>query len=592
MRKGVIAAGVLVLAAGAAAALYSRSRSENDKPWKLVEVTRGPVVEKALAVGAIRPKREISVKSKISGIVRRAFREVGDHVERRRSPFRDPARPHAAGADGGAARGGDRAGTSTSRRRSGPDRRLLAQQAGHRLEPGQRPGGQGNPGRTDPPRPRPRSGSPWSGRGACAPPPLNVESIIRAPVSGTVLELLVNEGDPVVPLTSFQAGTALTTLADMSQLIFKGTSVLGPGGGELRHRRLLRLPRPAPADDVLREPLRGLRDPAARRPAQPRQPRHAVPPDARSRAGHPLGGVRRRRPHGRRDLGGAAHRGSGCGADGGPAHPAGDADQPRDAARPADRRERLEGPDPGAGQRPGPAGAPARRAGATRRWASSRTSRTTSPSSTTRRPQPRCWSRSRWSPGCSGSSATSRPQGQAKLAEIAAQIEDSAEVRDVVTGLEQQYDAFHRPDADDDACRWPRSRTCRRGRSSARSSSGSWRVSTGPTTPESRPARAQVRRRARRAPRPGDHRHEPLPGHPAGHHAAAGVRWPGGRPVAGGRCAHRRAAAVGALAAQLLPAARRHRRARSCTTSSGCATGARSRPAAWWPVSTAGRSTS
>jgi len=39
--------------------------------------------------------------------------------------------------------------------------------------------------------------------------------------------------------------------------------------------------------------------------------------------------------------------------------------------------------------------------------------------------------------------------GQEKLAEIAAQIDDSAEVRDVVTGLEQQYDAFHRPDVDD-----------------------------------------------------------------------------------------------------------------------------------------------
>ena len=35
-----------------------------------------------------------------------------------------------------------------------------------------------------------------------------MESIIRAPVAGTVLELLVNEGDPVVPLTSYQAGTA------------------------------------------------------------------------------------------------------------------------------------------------------------------------------------------------------------------------------------------------------------------------------------------------------------------------------------------------------------------------------------------------
>ena len=39
--------------------------------------------------------------------------------------------------------------------------------------------------------------------------------------------------------------------------------------------------------------------------------------------------------------------------------------------------------------------------------------------------------------------------GQAKMAEIAAQIEDSAEVQDVVTGLEQQYDAFHRPMTED-----------------------------------------------------------------------------------------------------------------------------------------------
>ena len=33
----------------------------------------------------------------------------------------------------------------------------------------------------------------------------------------------MNEGDPVVPLTSYQAGTPLTTLADMRQLVFKGT---------------------------------------------------------------------------------------------------------------------------------------------------------------------------------------------------------------------------------------------------------------------------------------------------------------------------------------------------------------------------------
>ena len=41
--------------------------------------------------------------------------------------------------------------------------------------------------------------------------------------------------------------------------------------------------------------------------------------------------------------------------------------------------------------------------------------------------------------------------GEAKMVEIAAQIDDSDEVRDVVLGLEQQYDAFHRPDDGGDA---------------------------------------------------------------------------------------------------------------------------------------------
>ncbi len=39
--------------------------------------------------------------------------------------------------------------------------------------------------------------------------------------------------------------------------------------------------------------------------------------------------------------------------------------------------------------------------------------------------------------------------GQAKMVEIAAQVEDSAEVQEVVSGLEQQYDAFHRPAVED-----------------------------------------------------------------------------------------------------------------------------------------------
>ena len=50
-----------------------------------------------------------------------------------------------------------------------------------------------------------------------------IESIIRAPAGGTVLSRTVNPGDPVVPLTSYQPGTELATIADMADLIFKGT---------------------------------------------------------------------------------------------------------------------------------------------------------------------------------------------------------------------------------------------------------------------------------------------------------------------------------------------------------------------------------
>ena len=51
----------------------------------------------------------------------------------------------------------------------------------------------------------------------------SMESVVRAPAGGTLLARLVNPGDPVVPLTSYQAGTDLATIADMRELLFRGT---------------------------------------------------------------------------------------------------------------------------------------------------------------------------------------------------------------------------------------------------------------------------------------------------------------------------------------------------------------------------------
>src|SRR5438874_5057853 len=73
----------LVVIAGASAGVYALSRNGkkgNDGP-KLVDVTTGSIIEKAVAVGQIQPRQKFQVKSKISGIVRRALVQVGDTVQ-------------------------------------------------------------------------------------------------------------------------------------------------------------------------------------------------------------------------------------------------------------------------------------------------------------------------------------------------------------------------------------------------------------------------------------------------------------------------------------------------------------------------------
>ncbi len=51
----------------------------------------------------------------------------------------------------------------------------------------------------------------------------DIDSLIKSPISGIILAQSVFQGDPVVPLTNFQPGTELCSLADMASLLFKGT---------------------------------------------------------------------------------------------------------------------------------------------------------------------------------------------------------------------------------------------------------------------------------------------------------------------------------------------------------------------------------
>ncbi len=220
MKRWIIIGTVLV--AVAAALFFTRTgRLRAEATPQKTTVTRGSVVQEALAIGSIVPEQEVSVKSKIPGIVAEVHVAVGDEV-RVGDPLID-IRPDptpleraeaqrnldmAKVAEEGARRDLDRAQELSRQgllsekelddaRREYDSAHLHAQLQKERLDLIQ--DGQA----------KLQSGV--------------VSNRITSPVTGTVLSLDVHPGDPVVPLTSYQAGTALLTLADMERLIFRGT---------------------------------------------------------------------------------------------------------------------------------------------------------------------------------------------------------------------------------------------------------------------------------------------------------------------------------------------------------------------------------
>jgi len=211
---------VLVILAGASAAVYALSRnSKKADGTKEVEVATGSIVEKAVAVGQIQPRQKFQVKSKISGIVRRALIQVGDTVKAGDPLFEigpDPTPLEVTEVDRrveSAAASFRRAQTDYQRSvdlsRSGvlPKSDVDAKKEAYELASVAL-----NKAQQD--RELTRRGRLTQS---------STESIIRAPAAGTVLTRSVNPGDPIVPLTSYQPGTEMATIADMRDLIFKGT---------------------------------------------------------------------------------------------------------------------------------------------------------------------------------------------------------------------------------------------------------------------------------------------------------------------------------------------------------------------------------
>jgi HlyD family secretion protein len=214
---------IILVVAVSAGAIYAwvGARSGDGNGIELVDVELGAITEKALAVGQIEPRERFQVKSKISGIVNRCFVEVGDVVETGAPLFEiapDPTPQELLTVDHSvrsAVASYQKVQADLRRGEALHDRGLLSsgdldalhevfELAEVALE-------------------RARDNRQLTRSGRVSGSVTEVERIIRATASGTVLSRAVNSGDPVVPLTSYQPGTELAAIADMSDLIFKGT---------------------------------------------------------------------------------------------------------------------------------------------------------------------------------------------------------------------------------------------------------------------------------------------------------------------------------------------------------------------------------
>jgi HlyD family secretion protein len=221
-RKIIAWAVVAVVAAAAVLGITAvKKKGAAGAAGATVKVERGSIIEKALAVGSIVPRNEISVKAKVSGVVKRIYREPGQKVKVDEPLIEiqpDPTPLELAEARRkvdmdeitfeNMERTIDRASDLVSKGlvsdREFEETKENYDQAKLQLDVS-------------------RERLQLIEKGHVSIAGQEIDAVIKAPISGYILEKNINLGDPVVPLTSYQEGTVLMTLADMDSLIFRGT---------------------------------------------------------------------------------------------------------------------------------------------------------------------------------------------------------------------------------------------------------------------------------------------------------------------------------------------------------------------------------
>jgi len=220
MKKKIVIPIVVLVAAGVVFVLVS-GRKKKGEDLKFVAVKRGDIAERALAVGTLEPEQEIKVKSTIPGIVSKVLFKVGDTIAKNSPLFEISPNPTPLEYVE-SRRGMEVAEVTLSKIQAERDRnaelaksKLISQSQMEALE-------------ADYSEAKLRSRVAQERfelleKGRIQMSNRKIDSIIKAPISGVMLSLSAHQGDPIVPLTTFQPGTELCSMADMKSILFKGT---------------------------------------------------------------------------------------------------------------------------------------------------------------------------------------------------------------------------------------------------------------------------------------------------------------------------------------------------------------------------------
>jgi HlyD family secretion protein len=212
--------GLALIAVGVFAYLLLSGKKAQAPP-KEVKVVRGAVSEKALAVGTIEPEKEVKVKSIIPGIIQEVLFKVGDRVKAGSALFTISPNPTPVEYVE-TRRAVEVAQVALSKLQTDRDRnRQLF--AGALISQSEMDASESAYNDASLKHKIALERLELMEKGRIRMANRDIDSTVKAPTSGTVLSQSAFQGDPVVPLTNYQPGTELCSLADMGKLLFKGT---------------------------------------------------------------------------------------------------------------------------------------------------------------------------------------------------------------------------------------------------------------------------------------------------------------------------------------------------------------------------------